>query len=256
MLAKPGPRILAALTLTATLITAWPGGVVARRTLGNGVSSLDHFECYRSAFRPQFDRVAVRLRDQFTSGPRQRTRVVRPHLFCNPVRKVHGGVAFPILNPNNHLKAYEIESAVEFTPRSVDVDNQFGVARLEVVAPATLLVPTRKFPHARPSRLDHFKCYSVKGDLLEERVRLRDQFHRFFTTVLEPKLLCNPVEKVHGDRVTPIRNPSAHLVCYRIASEPFDRSRQQVVESRNQFGREEVRAVRARMLCAPSLKIN
>jgi hypothetical protein len=253
VMAKPGSRILASLVLVATLITVWPGGVTARRALGVQFD-IDHFECYRSAFRPAFDPVFVRLRDQFTEGPRIRTRVVRPNLFCNPVRKVHGEQVFPIRNPNNHLKTYAIESAEEFTPVTVAVNNQFGSAAIEVVAPARLMVPTRKLPHDRPRRLDHFKCYTAIGDSIEERVRLRDQFNTFRTTVLRPALLCNPVEKAHGDRVTPITNPTDHLVCYQIASEPFDRDRQPIVDTRNQFGREEVRAVRARLLCVPSSK--
>jgi hypothetical protein len=253
VMAKPASRIIAALALAATLIAAVPGGVTARRTLGVQFA-IDHFECYRSAFKPAFDPLRVRLRDQFTEGPRIRARVVRPNLFCNPVRKVHGEQVFPIINRNNHLKAYVIESAEEFEPRTVEVFNQFGSAALEIVAPARLMVPTRKFPHERPSKLDHFKCYSAVGDSIEERVRLRDQFHRFRTTVLAPTMLCNPAEKAHDDRVTPITNPADHLVCYGIASEPFDRALQPVVDTRNQFGREEVRAVRARLLCVPSQK--
>jgi hypothetical protein len=254
MLAKRLPRTLAALTLTVAVAAGWPGGVGARKPLGT-TNGFDHFECYRSAFRPQFDPVRVRLDDQF-SADSVRARVLRPNLFCNPVRKVHDDVVFPIVNPNNHLKSYVIESAEEFVERQVEVNNQFGTAVLHVVNPARLLVPTRKFPHDRPSGLDHYKCYGVQGDPLEERVRLRDQFTPFFTTVLEPMFLCNPAEKTHGDRVTPVRNPALHLVCYSIASEPLDRARQPVVDTRNQIGREEVRAVRARLLCAPTTKLD
>jgi hypothetical protein len=255
-MATPGSRTLASLALTATLVAGLPGGLTARRALGPS-PALDHFECYRSAFKPAFEDLRVRLRDQFTEGPRERTRVVRPHLFCNPVRKVHGEDVFPIVNRNNHLKSYVIEPAEEFAGTQVEIDNQFQTdAVLDVVAPVRLLVPTRKFPHDRPSGLDHFRCFSIAAeDSLEERVRLRDQFHRFRTTVLQPMLLCNPVEKAHDDRITPITNPADHLVCYRIASERFDRARQPVVRTRNQFGREEVRAIRARLLCVPSTKV-
>jgi hypothetical protein len=253
VMAKPGSRIIAALALMAALIGVWPGGITASGAIGLDFA-IDHFECYRSAFKPAFDPLRVRLRDQFTEGPRIRARVVRPNFFCNPVRKVHGEQVFPIINRNNHLKSYVIESAEEFEPRTVEVTNQFGSAALEIVAPARLLVPTRKLPQNRPSGLDHFKCYTAIGDSIEERVRLRDQFNRFRTTVLAPTMLCNPAQKAHDDRVTPITNPSDHLVCYAIASEPFDRARQPVVDTRNQFGREEVRAVRARLLCVPSLK--
>jgi hypothetical protein len=254
-MAKPGSRILASLALTATLIAGLPGGVTARRALGPP-PPIDHFECYRSVFSPAFDDLHVRLRDQFTVGPRERTRVVRPTLFCNPVRKVHDDTPFPIVNPNNHLTSYAIETDEEFAGTQVEIDNQFQAdAVFDVVRPVRLLVPTRKLPHDRPASLDHFRCFSIEPqDSLEERVRLRDQFHRFRTTVLEPMLMCNPVEKAHDDVVTPITN-TRHLVCYRIASEPFDRARQPVVDTRNQFGRQQVRAVRARLLCAPSFKV-
>lgn len=49
-----------------------------------------------------------------------------------------------------------------------------------------------------PGPADHYKCYNVEGDPVNETVRLRDQFHvEPFVQVREPVLLCTPAEKWH-----------------------------------------------------------
>jgi hypothetical protein len=71
--------------------------------------------------------------------------------------------------------------------------------------------------------------------------------------VLEPFGFCNPVEKRHGSvPPVPIHNPSAHLVCYKIATGPFTETAAVV----NQFGVEHLIVRRADLLCAPSLKLS
>ena len=104
---------------------------------------------------------------------------------------------------------------------------------------------------------DHFKCYVVRGRGFARRdVSLVDQFESKSTTVLIPKLLCNPVNK-NGEGVP---NPDGHLTCYKIrdvsGQTPFvPRS----VTIRDQFAQQDFRTMsgdcrQSAYLCVPSLK--
>ncbi|MGB8703128.1 MAG: hypothetical protein WCD18_27230 [Thermosynechococcaceae cyanobacterium] len=135
--------------------------------------------------------------------------------------------------------------------RVVQVENQFGIKKLEVFSPVLLAVPTRKLPHPTPKDLDHFKCYRAKGSAINVKVDLKDQFQsQKSAAVLNPYLLCNPVVKIHNRVTTPILHPEAHLVCYKITIQPFV-TRRQVV---NQFGAAVLPMKDADTLCVPSLK--
>ena len=211
---------------------------------------LDHFKCYRGRF-PAFSRRA-RLEDQFG---RQVFDVLKPNRFCNPVSKNRQG----IFDDGAHLKRYRIaalEGAPPFDPIDVLIQNQFGLQALTVVKPIGLFVPSRKGKEAQPAALDHFECYKIQGDPIGWRVRLEDQFdvedgRRERARVLQPRTLCNPVEKTVEGVTTPIGDPTMHLVCYAIETRRVS-SRRIIV--RNQFGKEKVLVRQPVELCAPSLK--
>ena len=85
-------------------------------------------------------------------------------------------------------------------------------------------------------------------------VALNDQFGvQPEVLVRQPKLFCNPVAKTRtGQADTPIRNPEAHLTCYKIKGEKEKRT----VLVENQFGLYQTVKVRSpRLLCVPSEKI-
>jgi hypothetical protein len=252
---------------------------------------LNHFKCWTAGQAESVNRIAY-LQDQFDVGPTlpgqpsstfETVRVQEPKVFCNASRKIHGANSAGINDVDHHLTCYGIEPLDPFLPRLVDVVNQFGAARLEVLRPLGLCVPTQKLlvNGAKPAiggdaprGLDHFKCYEVTvGQPLDEEVQIQDQFDRLFganhfedVLVLEPLLVCNPTKKAvfrgftspaltsSAGRleVTPVRNPDAHLVCYRIT--PPETLAATVV-FRNQFGPEqELVALASEMLCVPSLK--
>jgi hypothetical protein len=135
------------------------------------------------------------------------------------------------------------------------VSNQFGAKQvLKVLQPLFLAVPTHKVlgQHQPPRGLDHFKCYQVTGNRIEATVGLRDQFREEpQVRVLDPVVLCNPVEKRHNNNVTPIQNPAEHLVCYQIEGEESEAI---TVPTRNQFGEETLTLTNPHLLCAPSQK--
>ena len=251
---------------------------------------LDHFKCWTaegaSADRPAY------LQDQFdqnTAGAVTHESVVarRPEWFCNATQKkafdpgtgtVHTA---GINNLNDHLTCYKLEPLEQFAKWIVNVTNQFGDQRLQVIQPRDLCVPTQKrfvddirpeIGGGAPTNLDHFKCYTVDGQPVVKVVQLQDQFDRLvgpnnFETVtqLQPYLLCNPVRKTVFTgyvnplaaskavrwNVTPIQHPEAHLVCYKI--QPQELLPHSLV-LQNQFGPQFVATNLSDLLCVPSLK--
>ncbi len=213
---------------------------------------LDHFKCYAGKF-PAFEPRKVGLHDQFGRG---RVKVTRPGRFCNPVSKN----GLNIFDPAGHLKRYRIEplpGQPAFVPLDVLVHNQFGAQNLSVKAPLALFVPSKLRHQTKPAALDHFKCYSVSGQAVNQKVKLKDQFDVQEARVERamvgrPVTLCNPTTKTVDGLTTPVGNPEWHLVCYAIDTQKFKPRRVVVI---NQFGKEVVTVVAPVQLCVPSLKL-
>jgi len=99
---------------------------------------------------------------------------------------------------------------------------------------------------------DHFKCYKVtaKGDTPKRQVNLDDQFESGVDRIMEPNLICNPVNK-NGEGIT---NPDSHLTCYKITPRDFDL---RDITVNNQFGDgQELTVVHPQVLCLPSTKVD
>jgi hypothetical protein len=132
----------------------------------------------------------------------------------------------PVSDWDNHLMFYELDSGVPVPPVwRVQINNQFGIGQeLYVEGPYWLAVPTQKGDQDPPEGLDHFLVYLVVdyvGPPLAIDVFLEDQFVERPAMVGEPFLFANPVQKTHGDIVTPIENPDDHLVFYYIDGGEF-----------------------------------
>ena len=211
---------------------------------------LDHFKCYAGLF-PAFKGSAL-LQDQFGQ---EQVAVRTANRFCNPVSKNGQG----IFDDAGHLTRYATAppiGAPPFVPIEVLVQNQFGLQPLTLLGRKGLFVPSRKDKLASPLALDHFKCYSVEGAPINQRVRLEDQFDMADgvierARVLTPVTLCAPVEKTVNGITTPVGDPTMHLVCYTIETQRFA---SRTVLVRNQFGKGKVRVRKPVELCAPSLK--
>ncbi len=113
--------------------------------------------------------------------------------------------------------------------------------------------------------LDHFRCYFTQGAPLSEVVGLTDQFDPATAggqtfRVMYPVRLCNPVEKTHLDKVTPITNPDGHLKMYLIAPAPTaagavaQPAPARMVIVRNQFGFQSLRLGQPEILAVPTQK--
>jgi hypothetical protein len=140
------------------------------------------------------------------------------------------------VDPDAHLVFYAIDIEDEPFQTQVQVVNQFGEQTFGVLDPVGLAVPSTKTELPPPEPLDHFKCYDVEdfvgsGDI----VSLEDQFSEpFLAQVGYAWDFCNPVEKIHGDMVTPILHPDNHLMLFDIYHETTFACWE--VEVYNQFG--------------------
>ena len=103
---------------------------------------LDHFTCYpvryvgTARFTPP---PVVGLRDQFGNTV---TAVGAPTVLCLPTQKEANGVIYPITNPSEHLLCFPVK--VQFRPRFVFDQNQFGTGLVHVIRANQLCLPSEK----------------------------------------------------------------------------------------------------------------
>lgn len=218
---------------------------------------LDHFKCYTTNGRPEFERTEVDLTDQFGNAE---ALVRRPWRFCNPVDKNDEGVS----DPTAHLMCYQSwDTAGPFSGgrRFVTVTNQFGEHSLVVIRHESLCLPAEKNGIESELELDRFKCYRVQRErrtpeFTPVEVTLEDQFETKVTEVLKPHLLCNPVD-LNGQGIA---TNLCHLLCYRIrdaagqpAFVPVEVSIEDELTALT-VGTVQNSCGRASLLCVPSLK--
>lgn len=77
-----------------------------------------------------------------------------------------------------------------------------------------------------PMTIDPYKCYRITTSTGHQKPATRtitviDQFGSELNAVLRPFLECNPAQRTKGAGATPspLVNPQAHLVCYKIKTE-------------------------------------
>ena len=215
---------------------------------------LSHFACY--PIRQSNGRIPnnVALRDQFARQFRP-ANAPRREEFCTPTIKNKS----PRADSTTHLLCYRITSTDSV--KAVWITNQFeDNARFRVLSAHSLCLPTNKSLDENPPRppgngVDHFKCYSLGGGQgIDKDVLLQDQFGTWEKRAIVAVRLCNPSEKrVEGQQRATIRNPRAHLVCYRMTS--VDTRDTVRASYRNQFGNGFVLLTKdPKVLCVPSVK--
>lgn len=100
---------------------------------------------------------------------------------------------------------------------------------------------------------NHFKCYQILDwtEWKPIKVELKDQFGTSIAVAVEPRLLCNPVDK-NGEGIPA---PESHLVCYEIQDDPQGPTeRVKEVMIGNQFQQGPLWVGSASLLCVPSDK--
>lgn len=243
---------------------------------GDGVAdegvNCDHYLTY--LLDKSIQPVTVTLRDQFIE-PTNFTLDLIERLF-NPVRKLHAGLAFNPKRPDLHYLAYRVQPSSQFTPRTVLIENQFEQRGITVTQPRYLLAPTGKKkigipiekilanlpPNAAgkliasivppvPQNANHYLCYDVEPYPIAKGVSLRDQFQNRQFEVVRALYLCNPTEKRHNDKISPIVDENNHLMCYETI--PHNTLNRKVI-THDQFGIRSQTAVRTEELCLPTKK--
>lgn len=203
---------------------------------------IPHFKVYRLEETPHEE--AVQLRGQFDPGFLD-ARLTRLTHFATPVSKNGEGIP----DRHAHLSWYELKGPTE-AERPIEIKNQFGTSEIRLGQPRYLLAPSEKIEEGSqfPRRLDHFKVYEVLAGRPPGRVvSLEDQFGRDnAVVVLEPRLFCVPVQKIHNNEPTPIFCPAQHLTVYDIAPRP-----RSVID---QFGSRQLEFESCEMLCVPTRK--
>jgi hypothetical protein len=238
----PIAAALAAAALAAASERGFAGAALTFRT--------SHYLCYEAKSPEGFAQRSVVVLDQFKQ--RRKTVVTGIETVCTPASKNGSRV----LDKQAHLVCYRTKSAQSFRTRRVVVTNQFGKARLAVVKPASLCLPSAKslgpttVAPPIPKTIPHFQCYPVKPltTTKPRKVKVVDQFGGGGYAVTRPVALCNPASK-NGSRVV---NPREHLVCYLV--DPLQAAKTRKVIVTNQFGTAVAVMFAATRLCLPSLK--
>ncbi len=127
-----------------------------------------------------------------------------------------------------------------------------GLAAI-VVALLVLVVPTGTVADEHYPKGNHYKCYQILdwGEWDPRTVELKDQFGSSVARVLEPRMLCNPVDK-NGEGIVDKDN---HLVCYEINDDPQGNTpRVKEVQINNQLQQGPLWVGSSNVLCVPSSK--
>jgi hypothetical protein len=248
MASRTHHRLLAGVIATGLVASALiAGGSVA--SAANPQKFLSHFLCWAGLF-PAFDGPEVELTDRFGTVLAD---VDPADLMCNPVRKTRGTKVTEIVSDRQHLKSYDIDADPIGVSYDMLVTNQFGRDKRVIISldAGGLLVPTRKFPHRAPRGLDHFTCYGVTNNFdVNKRVKLKDQFAKFRTMVIEELFHCFPARKVHGSKTFSVNHPNASLACYNINPKTLGQPKSR--RTKNQFEDAQITATQALFLCVPS----
>lgn len=274
--------LAAALLLLGAIGTVFAQGVPTPEVCngkddnGNGVVdegvNCDHYLSY--LLDKSIQPVTVTLRDQFIEPTD--FKLVLIERLLNPVRKLHAGLAFNPKRPDLHYLAYRVQPSAQFTPRVVLIENQFEQRSITVTKPRYLLAPTGKKklgipiekilanlpPNAAnkliasivppvPQNANHYLCYDIEPYDIAKGVSLRDQFQNRQFEVVRALYLCNPTEKQHNDKISPIVDENNHLMCYETI--PHNTLNRKVI-THDQFGIKSQTAVRTEELCLPTKK--
>lgn len=103
-------------------------------------------------------------------------------------------------------------------------------------------------------KFNHYQCYDVRkwdGKIDPQDVTVRDQFGKYGQFVVEPVMLCNPVDIMGMG----IPNPEVHLTCYRTDPNNDGDLKPQDVVVNNKLGEQKLRLRRvSQLLCVTSTK--
>ncbi len=215
-----------------------------------------------------------RVLEQNPTGPR--TVIVQDQLMqdnivldtiqylSNPTRKTvftpNGPITYPVLDTNDHLAWYG--AIGRDTLLGIEFQNQFGRDTVNIDRVQYLLVPTRKFPHDPPIRLDHYKAYRIRSaETLRQPIELEDQFDLQGPPPQTPERIDSLVEKyfltpaqkqIPGQQPDTVYDTVTHYVAYQIYPA---RRIPQIRDIEDQFGVHVIQVDSSELLLVPTRKL-
>jgi hypothetical protein len=151
------------------------GGTVVAACLGdgngNGVDDAcepgsNHYKTWKVLQQDPLVFRTVSVRDQFLLDANVRLDSI--HYLSNPTRKIVFNAAGPpdtfnVVDTTDHLTWYRATGKSLLKGLQVVFRNQFQQDTIRIDQVRYLLLPTRKFPHRPPDKLDHYKAYRIKN---------------------------------------------------------------------------------------------
>jgi hypothetical protein len=229
-----------------------------------GVATADNYMCYKvrtTPGSPKFEKQeGLALADAFETGNFD---AKKPAALCAPAGQTGG----PAVNDEDtHLEAYKLKAsqgAPKHVPQtSITIEDGFGTLILDTVKENRLLVPSGKAlggPATLPGgSVDHYKCYKVRISAgapkfaKDVQATVTDQFQtsRVYD-IKKPVRLCVPVDAGGG-----ILSKINHLMCYKakLADAPKFAPIEASINTVNEFGAEQLDALKEQELCVPATR--
>jgi hypothetical protein len=151
-----------------------------------------HLECY--ALKPQRLRKKVVVYNQFG---REEITTKRSELLCLPSRKNQE----PEPQAADHYKCYT-GTFPRFAPREVTLVDQFVTERTRVTKPRFVCNPVDKNGEGINDRLNHLKCYTIRGKRLARSATVTNQFRTGSVRTRKAEMLCVPSMKFDTETTT------------------------------------------------------
>ncbi|MGH8003530.1 MAG: DUF7450 family protein, partial [Limisphaerales bacterium] len=255
------------------------GGTVVAACLGdgngNGIDDAceqpqpdtgrNHYKTWRVLQQDQIVSRTVYVRDQFVKFIKDTTvRLDSINYLSNPTRKIvfdaTGSDTFNVVDTTDHLSWYRAFGNNLLKGLYVVFKNQFQTDTIRIDQVRYFLLPTRKFPHNKPDRLDHYKAYRIRNPRAFARpIELQDQFDLIdprgpeLINSLVPRYFMTPARKqIPGALPEPVYDTVTHYVAYEInPKRPITLIR----DLEDQFGIHAVRVDSSELLLVPTTKL-
>jgi hypothetical protein len=226
----------------------------------------NHYKTWRVLQQDQIQFLTVFAKDQFQKFKKDSTvRLDTIQYLSNPTRKIvfdaTGADTFDVVDTTDHLSWYRATGYNLLKGLHVVFRNQFHTDTNRVDRVRYFLVPTRKFPHQPPDRLDHYKAYRIrKPHTLRKPFELQDQFDLMDPTVpieridsLTERYFLTPTRKqIPGQLPEQMYDTVTHYVAYQIYP---SRRMPHIRDTEDQFGIHILQVDSSELLLVPTTKL-
>jgi len=246
----PGERFCTPVPFSVPLTDLQTGQIVGQiLRVWHTIIEPNHFKVWRVQPVPFVPPLTAVAKDQFGSNQLQLNQI---DYLSNPVQKTVDGKIFNFFRPDDHLNWYHTNILTPTPPLSVLYKNQFESTTVIIDNLVYFCVPTRKFPHPAPQRMDHYTGYRIQNPkMIRKPVQLQDQFDvPSFESIdsLLPLFLLAPAQK----NSEPVYDTVTHYVAYRIFPQDIDT---RTVDTEDQFGIHAMNVQISEFLMVPTRKL-